>query len=579
YMFNQVGTFTIGLETGDTTCTSNTSQVIVVNEPSASISAFSDESCPGTMDGSIDLTITGGFAPYTYSWSNGSTNEDPSQLAAGTYSVQITDSEGCIDSASVNLSVGIPVAAAFMVSDSNICTGGTVTFTDMSSGATSYDWYQNGSLFNSSANPTQPFLASGTYDILLVSSNTSCDDSASFQINVFDPPALSATSTDETCNNSQDGSIDLVLTGGSAPFTYSWSNGAMTEDLMGVSQGSYTVYVSDSLGCQSDQMFSVNIGSGISADFTYTDSTAICLGESVDFSNTSSDPGNISWSNNGVIFSTMPNPSQTFDSVGTFAIQLLLDDGTCQDSLSVSFTVSEAPSANANPSDPVCPDDLNGGIDLSPNGGVMPYSFSWSNGESSEDLSGLDSGTYILNLTDAVGCAITDTFMLALQGGLTADFSITTGGAYVDLTDLSDSTAVSWAWDFGDGSTSTDQNPVHQYAFFGNYTICLSVVDAFGCTDTICQEASISTALEPEQVLPLIIYPNPASEQILLQLPASRNASLYLQVMDARGRIVLEDERSAKPELRLDVSQLASGVYSILLRDGERYFVGKFVRQ
>ncbi len=577
--FSQIGTFTVELESGDTTCTSTSTQVIVVNQPAASVASFNDESCPGDMNGSIDLTVSGGFTPYTFSWSNGSTMEDPANLSAGTYSVLVTDSEGCTANRTVNIGVGVPVTAAFMSTDTNICAGGTVNFTDMSTGASNYTWYQDGILVNQTQNPMLSFANSGTYSIQLVSSNVTCDDTASIQVNVFDPPALTAMSVDETCPNSQDGSIDLMLSGGSSPFTYSWSNGATSQDLTGVGTGSYTVNVTDSLGCQSSQMFTVNIGAGITAAFTHTDSTAICAGQSIDFTNTSSSATSLTWTNNGQVFSNMGNPTQQFDSAGVFLIQLVIDDGVCSDSTDLSFTVTAAPNVSDALSDPVCPGDMNGMIDLSLSGGVMPYTYAWSNGETTEDISGLDSGQYSIQITDAVGCVVEDTFNLDLLGGLTAAFNITTGGSYVQLDDLTDITAVSWAWDFGDGNTSNDQNPLHQYAFFGNYEVCLIATDGFGCSDTICQDVTIATAIDKTNLFPLEIYPNPTTDKILLSLPASRNAQVDIRVYDAQGKLSLKTERSAQPEIILDLQSLAAGLYTILLSDGESYYQGKVIKK
>lgn len=577
--FSQVGTYTVALETGDTTCTSTTTQVIVVNQPSASVTSSTDESCPGDMNGAIDLMVTGGFSPYTYSWSNGTTSQDPSQLSAGTYSVLVTDNEGCTANRTVTLSVGVPVTTAFSNTATDICAGGSVSFTDMSTGATNYTWYQDGIVVNQTANPMLSFANSGTYDIQLISSSATCDDTANVQVNVFDPPTLTAMSTDETCPNSQDASIDLMLSGGTSPYTYSWSNGDTTQDLSSITMGSYTVNVTDSLGCQSSQMFTVNIGAGITAGFTYSDSTAICVGESIDFTNTSSSANLIAWSNNGQAFSSMANPTQLFDSAGTYIVQLMIDDGVCTDSTEVSFTVTAAPNVGNLLSDPVCPGDMNGMIDITLTDGVMPFSYTWSNGETTEDISGLDSGQYSVQITDGVGCVVEDTFNLNLLGGLTAGFTITTGGAYVQLDDLTDSTAVSWAWDFGDGNTSTDQNPLHQYAFFGNYNVCLVATDAFGCADSICEEVTISTAIEKNLLFPLEIFPNPTASKVQLRLPASLNGMLDLRIYDVQGKIVLQTERSAQPEITLNLQNLASGLYTILLTDGESYFQGKVVKE
>ena len=131
-----------------------------------------DAACNGDASGSIDLTVTGGTAPYTYAWSNGATTEDISGLTAGTYTVIVTDDQGCTD---------------------------TETFT--------------------------------------------IDEPSTLDID------LAATVvTDAACNGDASGSIDLTITGGTAPYTYAWSNGATTEDISGITGGTCRVIVTDAQG-------------------------------------------------------------------------------------------------------------------------------------------------------------------------------------------------------------------------------------------------------------------------------------------------------------------------------------------
>lgn len=161
----------------------------IVNEPlpvSVSYSLY-NISCAGGNDGVIDLTVTGGVAPYFYSWSNGVTTEDNFNLPAGNYNVVVTDANLC------------SYAAAYSI--------------------------------------TQP----------------------------ANPLIVNAVISNATGLGNADGSIDVTITGGTAPYSYSWSNGATTQDLSGVLPGSYIVTITDANGCITTGVYNVTAPTGTEA--------------------------------------------------------------------------------------------------------------------------------------------------------------------------------------------------------------------------------------------------------------------------------------------------------------------------
>lgn len=148
-----------------------------------------------------------------------------------------------------------------------------------------------------------------------------------------------------------------------------------------------------------------------------------------------------------------------------------------------------------------------------------------------------------------------------------AAFSFVANGSTLTFSDAS-SAATSWAWDFGDGSTSTEQNPVHTYAGNGPYTITLTV-NGGTCSSSQTWELGVGIADVPSGS-GLSIAPNPASDALILTLdrPASENTSV--QVIDAQGRLVItRSMRAGVQRVELDVADLASGTYHVSVR-GER---------
>ncbi len=209
-----------------------------------------DVSCFSGSNGSINLTVSGGAAPYTYLWSNGSTSEDLSGIPAGTYSVTIRDHNGQNKLASYT--IGQPLTAVTSsVSNSGMlaCNGNTNGSIDLTvSGGTapySYSWSNGASTQDLSG------LGAGTYSVLITDSK-GCSTTNSSTIS--QPAALSAqaTSTAVLCNAGSTGSINLTVIGGTSPYTFGWSNSATSEDLTGLSTGNYSVLVTDSKGCSTN---------------------------------------------------------------------------------------------------------------------------------------------------------------------------------------------------------------------------------------------------------------------------------------------------------------------------------------
>ncbi|MGB1317572.1 MAG: SprB repeat-containing protein, partial [Flavobacteriales bacterium] len=214
-----------------------------------------DITCFGETDGSIDISVSGGTAGYTYLWQpGGSTGQDTTGLGPGTYEVFVTDAAGCTDS----LEVTILEPTLFSLSSSftdatcnNLCDGtASVTPTGGTPGYT-FAWTPN-----VSTGPTATALCAGTYDVLVTDAR-GCEDSASFTIA---DNLLQATvdASNATCNGTCDGTATTTVTGPNGPFTYDWQpsggNGPTASNLCA---GNYTVTVSDATGCSVTEPFTI----------------------------------------------------------------------------------------------------------------------------------------------------------------------------------------------------------------------------------------------------------------------------------------------------------------------------------
>jgi hypothetical protein len=240
-------------------CVGNDSAVVAAPSAITSTTISADALCNGDSTGAIDLSVSGGSPPYTYGWSNGATAEDPSGIPTGIYSVLITDSNGCTWSDTATVGEPTPVTLNAIVSNL-ACNGDSSGSIDLTAtGGTpgySYTWNTSATSEDISG------LLGGTYSVFVSDSN-GCSTGDIYTVN--EPAALvsSGTATDDTGGGN--GAIDLTVSGGTAPFTFAWSNSATTEDLSGLTAGTYTVVVTDSNGCMTMDTFVIDLIIGIDA--------------------------------------------------------------------------------------------------------------------------------------------------------------------------------------------------------------------------------------------------------------------------------------------------------------------------
>ena len=230
---------------------------IQINEPSEILAEVSviNISCSGSNDGSIDISVSGGTAPYTYLWSNGENTEDLSNLSGNQFlSVEITDSNNCVLFISdIYISEPEPMTISenhTMVS----CYGESDAAIDISvsggSGEYTYNW-SNGSVTQDINN-----LSTGVYFVIATDEN---DCTVSIEVEITEPEELIISSelSNISCYGGSDGSIVLTVSGGVTPYNYFWSNGETTEDLSNIGPGLYSVLVTDTNNCTETLEFEI----------------------------------------------------------------------------------------------------------------------------------------------------------------------------------------------------------------------------------------------------------------------------------------------------------------------------------
>ncbi len=360
-----------------------------------SITSQTNVSCFGANNGSATVNVTGGTGPYTYSWQPGNlTGATRNNLAPGTYTIVATDANSC----TVNGSVTIIQPTALTLNSSQTpagCAGNDGSATVTASGGTpgyTYAWSNGGNTATISG------IASGAYAVTVADQNN-CTATATVTVSSSGGVTASVTKTDITCNGANNGTASITTTGGATPISYVWSNGAVTQNLTGLSAGNYTATVTDNAGCVTT--VSVNIAEpsviAITGSTTNVSCGAINSGTVNITVSGGTPPYTYSWSNG--------QNTQNIDSLtaGSYTV-VVSDANNCNQTGTYTVAGAGVLSVSASITDASCAGVTDGSISLNVTGGSTPYTFAWSNGASSQNITNISGGTYTVTVTDANQC-------------------------------------------------------------------------------------------------------------------------------------------------------------------------------
>jgi hypothetical protein len=257
------------------------------------LNATSFSACTANS-GQIDIDIVGGNAPFTTVWSNGATDLNLTDLAGGDYTLTVTDAVGCSKDTTITIADVTPtefVADVQHVSCNGSANGAIdVTIIEGTPGYT-FEWETGDTTEDLTG------LTAGTYRLKITDGN-GCSVWGSF--NVMEPQALTATLDVVQPTASTDGDIDLTVEGGTAPYSYTWNTGDVSEDLFGVPAGFYQVTVIDDNGCE--VVVDQTIQNISTASVNNLESVNINV-----FPNPTSDYATVTWDNNEVTKLTVVN--------------------------------------------------------------------------------------------------------------------------------------------------------------------------------------------------------------------------------------------------------------------------------
>ncbi|MCB0704520.1 MAG: T9SS type A sorting domain-containing protein [Saprospiraceae bacterium] len=430
----------------------------------------------------LDATASESGANIAYSWStsngnivSGGNSATPTVDAPGIYVLEVLNTQnGCLSTAEVVVSEILPIEAEIQTQTDLLCfgesTGSATVIADLGTLPYTYSWSSGGD------EATETNLAAGVYSVS-VSDGDNC--MAIVEVEISGPQQLlsNAVATNESYSDANDGTASASPTGGTGPYTYSWSNGESSASITGLEPGNYTVVVTDANGCTRTQMVAVGeFSCTISAQAI--ENPVSCFGGSdgvaqLDLSN-AADPIQILWSTGGT------EAIETGLAAGTYTVEVL-DGNNCPTTTSVTITEPSSVLLEVqNSQDVSCFGASDGSATVSGSGGVGDYVFVWPGGNTDPAQDNLAAGTYLVSVTDANGCETELPVMIdqpdALQATaqLSGESSNGSNDAVIELMPTGGTAPYMVVWNTGaSGTTISDLAP-------GTYSV--EIMDAQGCS-------------------------------------------------------------------------------------------------
>ncbi|WP_245889618.1 gliding motility-associated C-terminal domain-containing protein [Cecembia rubra] len=471
--------------------------------------------------GHIILEVSGGVPPYSFLWNNQERTQNRHNLFAGTYTVFITDSQGRRHEERIVIQPPFPLIVEMAEIQAASCSGiadGSASVKIRFGRGEPYKILWSHGLENElDAKNLMP----GTYSVKVIDM-FNCDVTLSFEIKSNAASfEVKENIKQISCADNSKGEISLEITGGKAPYTFSWSNGMTTKDIAGLEAGKYDVMIKDQAGCTINRTFEIKSPSTVEVMVTRIQHN-LCHGLAdgeIDVEVKGGQPPLLFNWNNG---STTKNLKGL--KAGTYTLKVK-DASGCEINTQVIVQEPQKLTAKLHSSvDMNCESgEATGFAWVQIQGGVAPYKIKWGTGETGRnEIEFKRPGEIQVEVIDNSGCSVVEKIRVDFP------FDNNSIAARIDFNvrKLSFSSEpevqvleplvfeseigedfIAWEWDFGDGSTTTDKDPVHVFKSPGEFDVILRGFDIYGCSSL---QSRVIKVLESDEwvTIPNAFTPN-----------------------------------------------------------------------
>lgn len=457
-----------------------------INGPTSSIASLNHARCSGANDGSAVVVVNGGTGPYTYQWSNGASNTSAaSSLAAGNYSVIVTDANNCTSISAFTINQP-PVLQSSGSSNPVSCYGGSDGQVSVNafggSPPYSYNWTPGGS-----TNATLTSISSGTYTAR-VTDRYGCTSICSNSVNsATQLSVVTVSNSPVRCAGGNDGSARIAVSGGTAPYSYQWMPyGGTSATANGLDTGTYTVRIRDANNCI--QSINVTISEPSPLRLSYSTVPAGCNlsngSASINVSGGTS-PYNYSWSqvnSNSPILSNIRS--------GSYQVRVS-DANNCELSTTIAVSNTSGPTSvistlrNVN-----CHGGSDGSAGVVTNGGTAPFTYQWSGSAiNASSISNLMAGSYSVSITDANNCVTALPFTISQPSALSLQSIVTNTSCFggndgqMSVSSSGGNAPYTYTWSSGNSTNSG-------IASLSSGSYSAIITDQNGCTASVSNTVS-----------------------------------------------------------------------------------------
>jgi gliding motility-associated-like protein len=538
HVFNTAGSFNVNLNAVSQGCSDDTTlQITVIQTPTTNFTA--PTVCLGVATDFTDVS-TGGVNVWNWDFDNNgivdntTQNPDFTFTSVGSFPVSLSVSNGtCSHDTTINVDVTLSSIANFTAP--TVCLGVATDFTDISLGGVdtwNWDFDNDGTVDNTSQNPTFTFASTGTFPVNLeVSVGSNCVHDTTINITVTESSIANFTAP-TVCLGVATNFTDLSL-GGVDIWNWDFDNNGTVDNstqnpsFTFSSSGTFPVNLEVSVGgnCVHDTTINVTVTESSIANFT---ATTTCLGSATNFTDISTvgvDTWNWDFDNNGTVDNSTQNPSFTFTSTGTFPVNLEVSTGgLCSHDTTINVIVVSQPTASYN-FNTACLGETTFFNDASNGNGSSLNQWEWdfnndgivdnTSQNPSQIFSNSGSFTVSLTVASSSGCEDIFTSTVNVFANPIADFATEANPCennstqFNDLSLIGSSIINSWNWDFNSDGTIDNINQSPSITSDPNNSlVTLYVSDVNGCNDSIVKSVVVEFLNATQSIVPNIFTPN-----------------------------------------------------------------------
>jgi|GEM_PF-614037 len=599
---NLVGTTMVYYNVTANGCINNDStQITVFASPNANINNAPQQLCANA--GLVQLMPSQqGGSWYGAGMANPNSSVfDP--LLAGTGTAQVVyliSNANCTNSDTVNIVVNaLPTVTVSPNTIQQVCAGSTLPLT--ASGASSYQWLNNGSPISGANTATYAPSTAGSYSVVGVDGNGCSSTSSGVQVNVAPNPVVLQVNAPTVCQGTATAFTQTSVIGQGGLITgYNWNYGdgnsgtGFSSNHVYAAAGSYTaqLIVMSSAGCSDTLTQNVTVLASPVLDSVLV--TNACFPNPTNYQAFVSGVtvGSYQWNFGNNALGNGANVTHTYSAPGTYYYQLLVNSTQgCSTVQNGTVVVETQPDAMFLTSNACTNQPLN--LVNTSSGNITNWNWNFSTGTANTQnpsYSYAQPGTYPVTLTVSTAGGCTDSHSTLITVNTTPNSAFTAANQGVNLVQFAPTNTMnpaSYLWDFGDGTSDNNVSPLKQYALTGVYQVCLTI-SSNGCESKTCQNFEVRdiTSFHGPDGAPHSVsaYPNPFNEELMIQVQLTGAAQIQLALFDLSGKKLLSSNKGLLNagthsfNMAAQTMDLAEGVYLMTVYVDGLAYTSRLVR-